>query len=94
MLPTTNDRVPQVFVKNHRVLNLDPDDPLIVSDSPIDPDEPTGVSHRHTLTMDWTHGHNDTIHNGISRIGFYTGGHAARLPEKRREAVCFVCLTG
>ena len=25
--------------------------------------------------MDWSHGHNSTIHNGISRVGFYTGGH-------------------
>lgn len=82
MLPTTNDRVPQVFVKNHRVLNLDPEDPLTVSNRPIDLDEPTGVTHRHTLTMDWSHGHNNTIHNGISRIGFYTGGHAARFRDE------------
>jgi arylsulfatase A len=32
--------------------------------------------------MDWTHGHNSTIHNGISRIGFYTGGHAARFRDE------------
>jgi len=28
LLPTTNDRVPQVYVENSRVLNLDPSDPL------------------------------------------------------------------
>ena len=28
LLPTTNDRVPQVYVENDRVLNLDPKDPL------------------------------------------------------------------
>ncbi len=28
ILPTTNDRVPQVFVDDHRVKNLDPSDPL------------------------------------------------------------------
>jgi arylsulfatase A len=82
MLPTTNDRVPQVYVENHRVLNLDPADPLTVSDKPIDPNEPTGITHRDTLKMDWTHGHNSTIHNGISRIGFYTGGHAARFRDE------------
>lgn len=83
LLPTTNDRVPQVFVKNHRVLNLDPADPLTVSDkNPIDPNEPTGITHRNTLKMDWTHGHNATIHNGISRIGFYTGGKAARFRDE------------
>ena len=32
--------------------------------------------------MDWTHGHNSTIHNGISRIGFYTGGQQARFRDE------------
>ena len=32
--------------------------------------------------MDWSHGHNSTIHNGISRIGFYTGGHKARFRDE------------
>ncbi|MFM2199362.1 MAG: Arylsulfatase [Verrucomicrobiota bacterium] len=82
MLPTTNDRVPQVYVENHKVLNLDPADPLTVSEKPIDPNEPTGISARDTLKMDWTHGHNGTIHNGISRIGFYTGGKAARFRDE------------
>ncbi|MCB1278679.1 sulfatase-like hydrolase/transferase, partial [Prosthecobacter sp.] len=27
-------------------------------------------------------GHNGTIHNGIGRIGFYTGGHAARFRDE------------
>lgn len=82
LLPTTNDRVPQVFVENHRVLNLDPADPLTVSDKPISPDAPTGITHRSELKMDWSHGHNDTIQNGISRIGFYTGGMAARFRDE------------
>ncbi|MBN13023.1 MAG: arylsulfatase, partial [Opitutaceae bacterium] len=46
------------------------------------PDHPTGITHRDTLKMDWSHGHNSTIHNGISRIGFYTGGHAARFRDE------------
>lgn len=82
LLPTTNDRVPQVYVQDHRVLNLDPSDPLWVGNQPPSEDHPTGVTHRHTLKMDWTHGHNQTIHNGISRIGFYTGGHAARFRDE------------
>jgi len=82
LLPTTNDRVPQVYVENHKVLNLNPDDPLTVSDDPISPDAPTGISHRSQLRMNWTHGHNDTIHNGISRIGFYSGGTAARFRDE------------
>ena len=82
LLPTTNDRVPQVYVENHRVLNLDPSDPLWVGRKKPSADHPTGISHRTTLKMDWSHGHNSTIHNGISRIGFYTGGHAARFRDE------------
>ncbi len=82
LLPTTNDRVPQVYVHDHRVPNLDPADPLWVGSKKPSPDHPTGISHRDTLKMDWSHGHNSTIHNGISRIGFYTGGHAARFRDE------------
>ncbi len=82
LLPTTNDRVPQVYVENHRVLNLDPKDPLWVGKKKPSEDHPTGITHRETLKMDWSHGHNSTIHNGISRIGFYTGGHAARFRDE------------
>jgi len=82
LLPTTNDRVPQVFVEDHRVKNLDPNDPLWVGKKKPSVDQPTGVTARDTLKMDWSHGHNQTIHNGISRIGFYTGGHAARFRDE------------
>ncbi len=82
LLPTTNDRVPQVYVENDRVLNLDPSDPLWVGNEKPSEDHPTGITHRDALKMDWSHGHNSTIHNGISRIGFYTGGHAARFRDE------------
>jgi arylsulfatase A-like enzyme len=82
LLPTTNDRVPQVYLENHRVAGLDPADPLWVGDSKPDENHPTGISHRNTLKMDWSHGHNGTIHNGISRIGFYTGGRTARFRDE------------
>lgn len=82
LLPTTNDRVPQVYLQDHGILNLDPKDSLWVGMNKPSPDHPTGITHRHTLKMDWTHGHNHTIHNGISRIGFYTGGHAARFRDE------------
>ncbi|MEO1998284.1 MAG: arylsulfatase [Planctomycetaceae bacterium] len=80
LLPTTNDRVPSVYVENHRVRNLDPKDPLWVGRKKPSPDHPTGrdAEVRAKLKMDWSHGHNQTVHNGIGRIGFFTGGHAAR----------------
>jgi len=82
LLPTTNDRVPQVYVENHRVKNLDPADPLWVGEKKPSGDHPTGLTHRHLLKMDWDYGHNGTIHNGISRIGFYTGGMKARFRDE------------
>ena len=82
LLPTTNDRVPQVYVQDHHVKNLDSSDPLWVGNRQPSPDHPTGVTARDTLKMDWSHGHNQTIHNGISRIGFYTGGTAARFRDE------------
>jgi arylsulfatase A-like enzyme len=82
VLPTTNDRVPQVLVQDHHVRNLDPNDPLSVSDKKPSDDHPTGLSHRDTLKLNWSHGHNATIHNGISRIGFYTGGEKARFRDE------------
>jgi arylsulfatase A-like enzyme len=82
LLPTTNDRVPQVFVEDHRVRNLNINDPLWVGDKTPSSEHPTGITHRSTLRMNWTHGHNQTIHNGIGRIGFYTGGQAARFRDE------------
>lgn len=82
LLPTTNDRVPQVYVEGRRVKNLDLADPLWVGNTRPSDDHPTGLTHRQTLKMDWSHGHNQTIHNGISRIGFYTGGHQARFRDE------------
>ena len=82
LLPTTNDRVPQVFVEDRCVKNLDPADPLWVGDRQPAGDHPTGITHRDTLKMDWSSGHNQTIHNGISRIGFSTGGMKARFRDE------------
>lgn len=82
LLPTTNDRVPQVFVEDRRVKDLDPNDPLWVGNQKPSGDHKTGISHRHNLKLDWSHGHNQSIHNGISRIGFYTGGMKARFRDE------------
>ena len=78
LIPATGDRVPTVYVENHRVVRLDPDDPIAVSfDGPIG-DEPTGRENPELLKMHPSHGHDQTIVNGISRIGYMTGGQVAR----------------
>ena len=78
LIPATGDRVPTVYTENGRVLRLDPNDPIQVSfDGPIG-DEPTGKEHPELLKMQPSHGHDMTIVNGISRIGYMSGGQAAR----------------
>jgi arylsulfatase A len=77
LLPTTNDRVPPVYVDDHRVRNLDPQDPLWISKENLN-HQATGVTQRSTLKMDWSRNHNNSIHNGISRIGYFGGGKQAQ----------------
>ncbi|MEM1061820.1 MAG: sulfatase-like hydrolase/transferase, partial [Planctomycetota bacterium] len=77
IMPTTNDRVPSVYVEGRSVVDLDPADPLYTQGPNVDMSQPSGKTHRETLRMDWSHGHNQTINNGISRIGWASGGEAA-----------------
>lgn len=73
----TNDRVPTVFVENGRVVNLDPNDPIEVSYRKNFPGEPTGKSNPELLKIHPSHGHDQSITNGISRIGYMKGGKSA-----------------
>ena len=77
IMAATGDRVPCVYVKDGNVVNLDPADPIEVSYQHAFPSLPTGVSHRAELRMDWVHGHNQAVINGIGRIGYMRGGKAA-----------------
>jgi arylsulfatase A-like enzyme len=77
ILPATGDRVPCVFVENRRVVGLDPDDPITVSYNNKVGEWPTGKENPELLKMHPSHGHDMTIVNGISRIGFMTGGRSA-----------------
>jgi len=78
LIPATGDRVPCVYVENERVVGLDAKDPIKLSfKGPVD-DSPTGKSRPDLLfRMKPSHGHDMTIVNGISRIGFMSGGKAA-----------------
>jgi len=78
LIPATGDRVPCVYVENRRVAGLDPNDPIRVSYGRPIGDEPTGKDHPEMLKMHPSHGHDQTIVNGISRIGYMSGGKAAR----------------
>ena len=77
ILPATGDRVPCVYVENHRVAGLDPRDPIRVDyRSPIG-SEPTGRKNPELLKMYPSHGHDMAIVNGVSRIGYMAGGKSA-----------------
>jgi arylsulfatase A-like enzyme len=85
--PATGDRVPCVYVENHRVAGLDPNDPIQVSYGRPIGDEPTGRNHPEMLKLGLSLGHDGTIIDGISRIGFMTGGHAARWKDEEKADV-------
>jgi len=78
LIPATGDRVPCVYVENHRVANLESNDPIQVSYGQPIGAEPTGKAHPELLKVHPSHGHDQTIVNGISRIGYMSGGKSAR----------------
>lgn len=78
IIPATVDRVPCVYVEGHNIYNADTADPLYISYNKQIGDEPTGLSHPYMLKMKGDTQHSNTIINGISRIGYMTGGKKAR----------------
>jgi arylsulfatase A-like enzyme len=77
IMAATGDRVPTVFIENGRIVGFDPADPIRVSYGEPIGDWPTGKDHPELLTIHPSHGHDQTIVNGISRIGYMTGGKRA-----------------
>jgi arylsulfatase A-like enzyme len=81
LLPSTNDRVPCVYVKDRHVVGLDPNDPLFVGSKPegvrctLYPD---GQKNPEAMTYyRSSHGHDNSVINGIGRIGKQFGGKSA-----------------
>jgi arylsulfatase A-like enzyme len=78
IVPATGDRVPCVYVENDRVFGAEPNDPIRVSyRQPVD-GGPTGRDRPDLLRVHPSHGHDQSIVNGISRIGYMSGGAKAR----------------
>jgi arylsulfatase A-like enzyme len=77
IMAATGDRVPCVFVQDHRIVGLDPADPIQVSYKQPFPGEPTGKANPELLKMHPSHGHDMALINGISRIGYMKGGKSA-----------------
>jgi len=77
LLPATGDRVPTVYVEDHQVVNLDSADPIEVSYKGKVGDRPTGYENPELLRLEADRQHNNTIVNGVSRIGHMAGGESA-----------------
>jgi arylsulfatase A-like enzyme len=60
------------------VVGLDKNDPLFVDYNQNFDGEPSAISNPELITMPWSHGHNNAVHNGIPRIGYQKGGVSAR----------------
>lgn len=97
ILPATGDRTPCVYIDDRRVVGFDPNDPIRVNYQQKIGNEPTGKENPELLTNQRpSHGHDMTIVNGISRIGWMTGGTAARWKDEdmadtfSKQAVQFI----
>lgn len=77
IMAATGDRVPCVYVRGHRIVGLDPADPIEVSYGQPIAGVPTGKANPELLKIHPSHGHDMSIVNGISRIGYMRGGQAA-----------------
>lgn len=78
IMAATQDRVPTVYIEDGHVLRLDPNDPIEVDYKNNFDDQPTRIDNPELLTMKWHHGHNNSIVNGIGRIGYMKGGESAK----------------
>ncbi len=78
IIPTTNDRVPTVYLDGYYVYGLnDEDDPLRISYTEQVGNLPTGKSHPELLRYPADPQHSGTIAGDISRIGWQDGGQSA-----------------
>ena len=78
IMAATADRVPCVFIEDGCVANYDPTSPIEVSYKRNFEGEPTGKSNPELLyNLKPSHGHDMSIVNGISRIGYMKGGGSA-----------------
>jgi arylsulfatase A-like enzyme len=84
IMAATNDRVPCIYIENGCVAGLDPADPIEVTYDPRQAfqGEPTGRGNPEFLKMRYSHGHDGSIVNGVSRIGYMCGGKAARWTDE------------
>lgn len=77
LIPATGDRVPTVFMENQKVVGLEPADPIKVSYNLQLDGYPIGTERPELLKQHTDLQHLGSITNGISRIGYMSGGQSA-----------------
>lgn len=77
IMAATADRTPCIYMENGKGVGLDSNDPVYVSYKGNFPGEPTGKDNPELLRLHPSHGHDQSIVNGISRIGYMKGGKSA-----------------
>lgn len=82
LIPSTGDRVPSVLLENYHVLGLDKEDPIQISYKKKIGNDPTGNENPKLLRYQSDEFHGKTIVNGVSRIGYMTGGNSARFKDE------------
>lgn len=74
LLPATGDRVPTVYLENHKVIGLLEDEPIQVSfNKDLGQTKATKENTRYISDPQ----HSETLINGVGRIGAMTGGESA-----------------
>ena len=89
IMAATNDRVPCVYIDGRKVAGVDESDPIEVSygrKNPF-PGLPTGRDNPELLKMHYSHGHDMSIVNGVSRIGYMRGGTSALWKDEEMAEV-------
>lgn len=82
LLAATCDRMPNVYIDNGNVVNLDPNDPIEVSYKKNFPGIPTGKENPELLRLHPSVGHSQGINNGVPRIGYMKGGKKAMFVDE------------
>ncbi|MDQ8180305.1 arylsulfatase [Pelagicoccus sp. SDUM812005] len=77
ILPTTNDRVPCVYVDGHYVENLDLNDPIYVGDTLAEVEKPGSTQYPDARALNPEEKFYKSIVNEIGRIGYMSGGKVA-----------------
>ncbi|MGC4016347.1 MAG: arylsulfatase [Luteolibacter sp.] len=96
IMAATGDRVPTVYIRNHRVENLDPADPIEVDYKKPFPGLPDGKKDPSLMQPGTPSGHDMAIINGIGRMGYMKGGTKALWKDDQmsqdftREALGFI----